>query len=51
MVYAKIFLDEDFEGLGWTDYNNEFLKLKEKGQLEDELPLIADERREKLYTR
>jgi hypothetical protein len=26
-AYARIFLDDEFEGLGWKDYYNEFLEL------------------------
>ena len=47
-AYARIFLDEEFEGLGWKDYYNEFLELQKNGMIEAELPLIDDERRKKM---
>ena len=47
-IYARVFLGEEFKGLGWGDYYKEFLKLKEAGKLEEELPLISDAERKKL---
>lgn len=47
-VYADIFLSSEFEGLGWNDYYTEYLKLKEAGRLEDELPIIKEEKRRQL---
>lgn len=50
-VYAQLFLKEEYEGLGWDDYFKEFTNLKKAGTIEEELPLIADEKREKLKQR
>lgn len=47
-VYADIFLSSEFEGLGWNDYYTEYLKLKEAGYLEEELPIIKEEKRRQL---
>lgn len=47
-VYADVFLSSEFEGLGWKEYNDEFLKLKAAGAIEDELPVIKEEKRRKL---
>lgn len=47
-VYAEVFLSSEYEGLGWKEYYNEFLKLKEAGVIEDELPILKEERRKKL---
>lgn len=47
-VYADIFLSSEFEGLGWKQYYEEFLRLKEKGQIEDELPILKEEKRKQL---
>lgn len=47
-VYADVFLSSEFEGLGWRDYYEEFLKLKQAGILEDELPILKEEKRRKL---
>lgn len=47
-VYADIFLSSEFEGLGWKQYYEEFLRLKEKGHIEDELPILKEEKRKQL---
>ncbi len=47
-VYADVFLSSEYEGLGWKDYNDEFRKLKEAGLIEDELPILKEEKRRKL---
>ena len=44
-VYADVFLSSEFEGLGWKQYYEEFLRLKEKGHIEDELPILKEEKR------
>ena len=49
--YSQIFLNSDFDGLDWSTYNEEFLKLQAAGKLEEELPLISDERRDKLISK
>ena len=50
-VYADVFLSSEFEGLGWKEYDNEFRKLKEAGLIEDELPILKEEKRRKLIER
>lgn len=47
-VYADVFLSSEFEGLGWREYNEEFKKLKDAGIIEDELPILKEEKRRKL---
>ena len=47
-VYADVFLSSEFEGLGWKQYYKEFLRLKEKGHIEDELPILKEEKRKQL---
>lgn len=47
-VYADVFLSTEFEGLGWKEYNEEFKKLKAAGIIEDELPILKEEKRKKL---
>lgn len=47
-VYADIFLSSEFEGLGWKDYDDQFRKLKAAGFIEDELPILKEEKRRKL---
>lgn len=46
--YVDVFFNEEYEGLGWQDYFEEFKKLKERNLLEDELPLIDEEKTKKL---
>ena len=47
-VYADVFLASEVEGLGWKQYYEEFLRLKEKGHIEDELPILKEEKRKQL---
>ena len=47
-VYADVFLSSEFEGLGWKQYYEEFLRFKEKGHIEDELPILKEEKRKQL---
>lgn len=37
-VYSKIFAAREYENLGWADYNKQYLKLKETGYIEEEIP-------------
>jgi len=47
-TYAESFFSEEYEGLDWGEYFQEFKRLKETGYLEDELPLISEEKERKL---
>ena len=47
-AYADIFLSSEFDGLGWKEYDDEFRRLKEEGLIENELPILKDEKRKKL---
>lgn len=49
--YAEVFLNEEYEGIGWDDYFKEFQKLKEEGAIEQELPLLKEEQRKELENR
>ena len=42
-TYATIFQGEEYEGLGWDSYYEQFKNLKEVGLIEDELPKLRDE--------
>ena len=46
--YATIFLGSEYEGIGWSDYYKAFKDLKAAGALEDELPEVADKKRQDL---
>lgn len=49
--YAEVFLNEEYEGIGWDDYFKEFQKLKEDGAIKQELPLLKEEQRKELENR
>lgn len=46
--YARIFLASEYEGIGWSDYFKAFCDLRAAGQLEQELPEIAEKKRKEL---
>lgn len=45
-TYSKVFADKCYEELGWDHYNKQYITLREKGLIEEEIPLV----REKKYT-
>lgn len=47
-TYAEIFLDSEYEYLGWDEYFQRFKELQASGRIEDELPEIRDKRIEEL---
>lgn len=47
-IYADVFKDSQFQGLDWSDYNEEFIRLRDAGEIENELPRISDEIKHKL---
>jgi hypothetical protein len=47
-VYAEVFAQSEYEGLGWSDYYQAFKELKAAGRLEEELPEIAEKREREL---
>lgn len=50
-VYAEVFAQTEYEGLGWDDYYKAFKELKASGDIDDELPGIADQKRKQLQER
>lgn len=50
-VYAEVFAQSEYEGLGWDDYYKAFKDLKTTGDIDDELPGIADQKRKQLQER
>lgn len=46
--YAEVFMDSEYERLGWGEYHNAFLELKNTDSLESELPLLAEQKRREL---
>ena len=49
--YARVFQSEEFEGLGWKEYHDEFMELKKNDLIEAELPLLDEQRRARLRTK
>lgn len=43
--YAEIFNSSEYDALGWEDYDKEFRRLRDSGQIEDELPEIREAKR------
>lgn len=43
-VYSKVFSAECYRNLGWADYNKQYLKLREVGLIEDEIPLVFEQK-------
>lgn len=50
-VYAEVFAQSEYEGLGWDDYYKAFKDLKASGDLDDELPGLAEKKRKALQER
>ena len=50
-VYAEVFAQSEYEDLGWHDYFQAFKDLKASGDIVDELPGIADQKRKQLQER
>ena len=49
--YAEVFAKAEYEDLGWHEYFEAVRTLKASGELEDELPGIADKKRQQLLER
>ena len=43
-TYARVFANQEYEGLGWGDYFRQYKKLKESGLIEEEIPEVRDKR-------
>lgn len=43
-VYSKVFADSCYENLGWADYNKQYIELREAGMIEDEIPLVYEQK-------
>lgn len=46
--YSELFFSQEYEGIDWEYYYKRYRELKDQGLLEEELPLLSDERRQKL---
>ena len=47
-VYSQIFLNSEYDGIGWGDYFEAFRRLRDAGKMEDELPGLSDDKRARL---
>lgn len=47
-VYANVFADQCYESIGWADYYKQYVKLREVGLIEDEVPLVHEQHLQKL---
>lgn len=50
-IYANVFSGSTYENIGWSDYYVQFKELKEKGIIQDELPVISEEKLSKLQNK
>ena len=46
--YAQIFLNSEYDNVQWQDYFELYRSLREAGKLEDELPILSDDKRARL---
>jgi hypothetical protein len=47
-VYSQVFINSEFDGIGWSDYFQAFRSLRDAGKIEEELPGLSDEKRSRL---
>ena len=50
-VYAEVFAQSEYEDLGWHDYFQAFKDLKASGEIENNLPGLAEKKRKQLQNR
>ena len=43
-VYARVFAEDIYKGIGWGDYYKQYQKLREASLIEDEIPLVNQQR-------
>ena len=41
-VYSKVFAEDIYEEFGWDDYNKQYIKLRQAGMVEGEIPLVNE---------
>ena len=47
-VYATVFLNSEYDGIGWSEYFEAFRSLRDAGKIEDELPGLSEDKRARL---
>lgn len=50
-VYAEVFAQSEYEGLGWSDYYKAYSELKASGEIDGEIPGLAEKKRRQLQER
>ena len=48
VAYNRLFFTEEYEGIGWKDYNDAYEELKAVGALAEVVPILKDEERRQL---
>lgn len=48
-VYAQVFAGREYDTVGWGDYNAQYQKLREAGLIEDEIPLLNEQKVRELH--
>jgi hypothetical protein len=43
-IYARVFADDCYKRLGWEDYDRQYRKLREAGCIEEEIPLLQEQK-------
>ncbi len=43
-TYSKVFAGQEYEELGWVDYNKQYKRLQEVGLIEEEIPLVREQK-------
>ena len=47
-VYATVFLNSEYDGIGWSEYFEAFRSLRDAGKIQDELPGLSEDKRARL---
>lgn len=47
-VYANMFFASEYDGIGWKDYYDAYIDLKNQGGLSEVIPLVSDDKRREL---
>ena len=43
-VYCKVFAQDCYQSFGWSDYNKQYIELRKASLLEEELPLLQEQK-------
>lgn len=48
IAYSRLFFSEEYEGIGWNEYNEAYEELKQAGALVEVIPILKDKERKEL---